>query len=333
MLTASSLIHYIPYINFTYLLRDLGIEMTGGGSTEIITLCPNPMHNDTEPSFGISKKTGMFHCFGCNFHGGILSLVKFITQNENTWTALDYISKYLEGSFDNDIENIIPFKKREQDDKEDDSKVGIHQAYLPKEYIRYTNEVSWYLHSKGIDYKTILNIFDMGYCYSGNYIGRMVIPVVFNTILVMIQARAVISGIEPKDKFTWNVKKQYIYNYDNLEQDAFLIVTESPLDVYRIYPYYKNVTCLFGAKVLPEQAELLLNKSKNIGIMPDADAGFQVMFQSAMKYLYHKAELHVSTINKYNVPVSINAFKPISIYLKENWRYMDIASNTKSMFK
>lgn len=334
MLTATSLIHYVPYINFTYLLQDLGIQATGGATNEIMTLCPNPLHNDTKPSFGISTKTGMFHCFGCNFHGGVLSLVKFMTQNDNTRMALEYISKYLEGSFDTDIENIIPFKKREQKfNEEEDAKVGIHEIRLPKGYVRYTNEISWYLQSKGIDHKLIQNTFDIGYCYGGNYIGRMAIPIYFNSILVMVQARAVIPDIEPKDKFTWGIKKQYIYNYDNLEKDEFLIITESPLDVFRIYPFYKNVTCLFGAKVLPEQAELILNKSKHIGIMPDADSGFQVMLQSAMQYLYHKTEMHVSTINKNNVPISINMFKPISTYLKENWRYLDVASNTKSMFK
>lgn len=41
---------------------------------EYVISCPNPDHDDTNPSCSVNISTGLFHCFSCNFSGDLLTL-------------------------------------------------------------------------------------------------------------------------------------------------------------------------------------------------------------------------------------------------------------------
>ena len=333
MLSKYNISQYIPYIKLDLLLKELGLQITRITDKEIQAHCPNPQHEDSTPSFFLNKQTGLFNCFGCGFSGSLLKLVKFLGNFKEDYEACSYIQHFLQEGTSESIDNLIPLKKRElngipkvsnrQVETNIDKKIGIHRIKLPEGYIRHAPEALWYLQYKGLDVNLIKENFEFGFCHIGRYKGRIVFPVYFNKTLVMVQGRIITEGIKPKDLFNAGFKKQYIYNYDNLQRNKFLIVTESIFDVFRLYPYYQNVTAIFGSRLIAEQAEMLLSISKEIGIMPDPDSGFKPFLETTLKYLYHKASLYISTFNKSNLLISINTFQPMEQYISQNWRYLN----------
>lgn len=321
MLTKYNLKDYIPYIKIGLLLKDIGLRIVKDNAVYIQAYCPNPDHQESHPSFFVNKNTGVFHCFGCGFKGTLLKLVNFLGNFNNDIEACNFISHYIDSDYvPENINMFIPIKKREINNnnniqEDTDERIGIHKINLPEGYVKYAPEAIWYLSQRNLDIDLIKQHFEFGFCYSGKYQGRVVFPIYFNKTLVMFQARAIMPGIEPKDLFNAGVKKQYIYNYDNLVKNEFVIVTESILDVLQIYPYYKNVTAIFGSHLLKEQAELLLSITNKICIIPDPDNGFKPFIESAIQYLYHKASLWISTFDKQNLANSLFNMQPIERYL------------------
>lgn len=81
-------------VNVEQLLRRLAIEARRGGK-EWSALCPNPDHNDRNPSWRIrddptSDRHGMHHCFACGFGGSAIDLVMAV-QRLSYREALAYL--------------------------------------------------------------------------------------------------------------------------------------------------------------------------------------------------------------------------------------------------
>ena len=63
------------------LLRQDGIELPGSGENRMIR-CWNTSHNDSGPSMSINVMKGVYHCFGCDIQGGVISyLMDFRSLN------------------------------------------------------------------------------------------------------------------------------------------------------------------------------------------------------------------------------------------------------------
>lgn len=60
-------------MNVEDLLNKKNMYYTPKGS-DLLVLCLNPEHDDTNPSCRIDKITGQFHCFSCGFKGNIFSI-------------------------------------------------------------------------------------------------------------------------------------------------------------------------------------------------------------------------------------------------------------------
>ena len=72
--------------------------------------CCCPFHTEKTPSFSISRKKQMFHCFGCNISGDVISL----TQNLlHLPTSLDAV-KQLNADFSLGL-NLAPHKPTKQE--------------------------------------------------------------------------------------------------------------------------------------------------------------------------------------------------------------------------
>ena len=67
---------------------------------ELFFLCPNPEHDDHDPSCSVNLKTGIFYCFGCGFKGNLKKLKRIFKDGANK-----YREKVMEDPF-------FPTKKR-----------------------------------------------------------------------------------------------------------------------------------------------------------------------------------------------------------------------------
>lgn len=117
---------------------------------EIKTLCLNPKHNDTNPSFFINTQTGMSHCFSCNY---TLHPSKLFDLDDQDVQDMIRTAKY-----NNLLSSYI------QEEKE------LLEFTLPPE--KYRIDRSW----RGIS-QSLLERLGAYYCDKGRYAGRLVFPI------------------------------------------------------------------------------------------------------------------------------------------------------------
>lgn len=57
--------------------HSLGLQVTGySGLNEVICKCPNPLHDDTNPSASFNIETGLLYCFSCSYSTNAYKLAK-----------------------------------------------------------------------------------------------------------------------------------------------------------------------------------------------------------------------------------------------------------------
>lgn len=59
------------------LLEKHGVSMKASGNT-YTALCPNPEHPERTPSFNVKRSEQTYHCFGCQIHGDVFSLMTLL---------------------------------------------------------------------------------------------------------------------------------------------------------------------------------------------------------------------------------------------------------------
>jgi DNA primase len=69
----------MPALDVFTMLSAAGVQGLRDGRREVEGLCPNPLHNDTHPSWSINKITGLHHCFSCGFKGTLTGLLVELT--------------------------------------------------------------------------------------------------------------------------------------------------------------------------------------------------------------------------------------------------------------
>lgn len=138
---------------------------------EITTICLNPEHNDTKPSYSINVKTGVSHCFSCGYapHPAVL-----IGQSEEDTEELLRQAQY------NYLEDLIT------PDKEEDTR----EFYLPPK--AYDINKDW----RGVS-EELLKALGVYYCDKGRYAGRLVFPIIRDDIVQGFDARIVNPSIVP----------------------------------------------------------------------------------------------------------------------------------------
>jgi hypothetical protein len=106
----------------------------------------------------------------------------------------------------------------------------------------------------------VFDHFNLGYCESGYYRDRIIIPVYHNGKLVSFQTRA----CDPKEAkrylFPAGVDSQALYNWDHARKFESVILVEGVTDAWRVWlAGYRNVMATFGKSLKPGQIELLTN--------------------------------------------------------------------------
>ena len=227
-------------------------------------------------SFYVDAEKGLWCCHFCNESGGPVQLISRIAECSYT-RALDIL-----------FDNFIIFEKdyEEKEYKE----IKIDSIQLPTEffplakndstaalpYYRYANKI------RGLD-NVILKRYNIGYCATGFYRGRIIVPVYHFGTLVNFVARAISDKISKKVLTPkGNDQYKYCFNLDNLWGLSEVVLVEGVFDVLVIPD---KAVATFGKKITVEQVALLKKAGiKEVTFCFDDDA-IEEAYKFAQEYL------------------------------------------------
>lgn len=275
-------------------------------------LCP--YHLDKTPSLTVciepkNKHYGMFKCWSCNTVGNILDFII-----DNLGKSLEEGVSFLSSS----ITEVDEWKKLILD------KARKHKIYkdiieLPYSFRKISEDNGRfikYLKRRGIENN--LNEFNIGYCESGYYRERIILPIYHNKKLVSFGARSVFSNSYLKETgikkilYPANTKVNKVLFPDitecELYDKAFLV--EGIFDVLTLHQLgYKNVFTTFSNKISKTQA-FLLSRFKIIHVIPDADEGGEILIENSKNMLLN-SKILISRLKEGDVNSNMKSIKDL----------------------
>jgi len=254
------------------ILNDLRLRIYGGGGQDNFRIkCPNPMHEDKEPSCYINKENGLWFCHGChanNIFGGkgnLYVLFKIFGRD-------DLVALYCPHGEDIDIKewlkskiNNIPERKIVDTKKK--------RARLPKEFVNLSSSTNHakqgvlqgkYLKKmrlRGLRRATIRS-FGMGFIHEHPiYARRVVVPIYEKSRLVGFQTRSIKKKMTRR-KYLFNLgfdSKIYWFNIDNIKGGEVIIV-EGVFEAMMLWQWGYQAVAVFGLNLTPEKVLKLMKK-------------------------------------------------------------------------
>lgn len=251
-----------------------------------MTLCP--FHDDTNPSFGVNKKTGVWHCFACGKSGkDIVSLVSLV-ENISYEKAEERVglSATLPDSFTS--LTLTPLVL---------SSYNYISSELPRDFKGYEkeSETPQYLLNR-LSFTTIRK-FRLG--YSKELPRRVVVPIVYNNRSITYIARSISEDVKPKYLYEKGFPiSNYFFNYDAVSRDTTeVVLMEGVFSVMSATEKGLNPTLgVFGARELSNaQLNLLLNYSslRKIILCYDNDEAGTLATNKCAKKLFSFYELFI----------------------------------------
>lgn len=255
------------------------IKYTTGGK-EVHFNCP--FCNEIRHRCYISLNNGQFYCHNCNTKGHIVKLIQFVEGV--SFKRAEDILKNMQGS-------MIPTEvaKTIKDNLfigNLESSIEKRAIPLPKEYVpldpykknNYVIEKAiGYLNGRGITNKQIVN-YKMGFCMSGDYANRVIIPITENGELTFWVARAISKEVKLKEKSPSNEsyqisKSSVIFNISEaVKKYGSIVISEGIFDALS---WGDIGVSLLGKSIYQDQIDTLLHYRptlKEVFIALDYDA-------------------------------------------------------------
>jgi DNA primase len=235
-----------------YSVNDLiaaGVVVTSvRGNEEILGHCP--FHKDIHPSFSANLKKGVYLCFSCGESGRFSKLG--LSRDEHV--TFDSFKGLLSG-IDKSETPIL--------------KQLFSLPYEFKKFNRGSNNPSFYeyLMERGIKQETIEH-FGIGYCESGIYRGRIIVP-----LPVGFVARSIYNDTIGKRVFGVNYKRylfplglpisNMLFNFSLSSQMPILV--EGTFDALRLFSLgFPSAISSFSCKISEAQIKLLCKSSSSV---------------------------------------------------------------------
>ncbi len=209
------------------------------------------------------------HCFRCGYHA---SLLRFVSDIEGGLSYREIKERFrLVASVNLQDGNVLltPTPKVRTPTKRD-------KFPLPKEYremdpqSRLHFKPLRYLAKRGYTDLKFLKRFGVGYCATGDYAGRLIIPIVFEGEQVCFTARAIEDSAQPRYKFPpGSLPSLFVYNYDNAALSDTVVLMEGPFDVWTAP---NSAIGLFTNQISIPQRLLVVTTWSRAVVMLDRDA-------------------------------------------------------------
>lgn len=254
--------------NIRELLNQYNIRIVKDSSSNIMIRCLFPDHRDSDASFSIRKKDGLFHCFGCGKKGNYYTLYKLITGNyyyePTTWVPMKYEKEIIEklpikifGKLQSipESEDITNFLKKIHISKKEINEYGI-------QYSKYTEMIAGHL----------LKDTDNEYT---KMVDRIIFPIYKDNKLINVEGRSYTSLNKPKVLYPKGADVDWLYGYDRLDLLKDVILVEGLKDYFSVLKITKNVVAMLHAIPTIKQLELLETIQGNLIAFIDNDEGGQ----------------------------------------------------------
>lgn len=263
-----SRINIVDYISNYTDLKPMGNVYVG--------VCPNPSHQDSDPSFRVWPDTNSWACMGC--HSGPKG-------GSNYGTDIIAFVQWIEGkSFIEAVEILSSEAGMTMPTYQD--QFYLDNFNIATKYHMKVPLIEEYLSKRGLDRPTIRK-FKIG--FDGD---NIIIPLIDrHNRYVGFTKRRFISSHGPKyvnsknsDKFQ---KNKYFYNLRSLDKDLNEIrIVEGPFDVMVADRYgAKNVVSTLGTALTDEHVNIIESLGKTPVICFDGDeAGFNGAIRASKKF-------------------------------------------------
>jgi len=240
-----------------------------GKHDQIRVLCPLCAEIIGEPDtnyhleFNISTK--VWHCFRCNSSGTLFDFIK-LSEKVSFVEAVNIV-KYSENYHlsKEDAKNKV-IEKLEKKIKF----IGLPKVYMPINYDKnLPNMVKKYLQKRKLDIDTCIE-YKIGYCQYGDYMHRLIVPIIFNNKIATFIARAMIKSKKKKLYPVGSTTGKILFNWDVAKQKKDLVICEGVFDAIRIG---ESAVALLGSSMSEDQLKLIRNEQfNNVYVCLDKDA-------------------------------------------------------------
>lgn len=253
---------YLKKINLEKMLKELNIENIKDCDNNLMANCP--FHIENNPSWGINKITGVYHCFTCGASGNLITLIcklKKISAKQ----SINYLYQKIGIKQDIiiNVKNIkSKIKKLNQPIKKNQSlKIPVtSKAILYPETIRDFYYGFLYFEGRNINKETLVK-YDISFCRKGFYKNRAIIPIYDeNNNRISFEARDITGMAEKKVLYPKGVSiKQTLFNLNIAKQQNEVIIVEGIMDTLYLTQRGFNVVSIYGVE-LSEKQEMFLSK-------------------------------------------------------------------------
>jgi DNA primase len=283
-------------------------------------LCPNPEHNDTNPSFIVNPNKNICHCFVCGFGGNPISFYSKYKKITFSEAAVELAQKYnisvktIDSNFKQDAKydryyNIMEdayefyknniFENHSQPALEYLSKREMNPKIIRENGIGYAPTTGWgilndYLLSMGYTKEELLELGLIRENDKGSYDffrGRIIFPI-YSTAgkVIAFGGRTIEIGenipkyINSQDTPIFK-KGKNLYGIERgniIKKKKYAILMEGYMDVLSATIYGFDVAVApLGTALTEEQAKLLKNYTSNVLISFDSDPPGQMATEKA----------------------------------------------------
>lgn len=250
----------IPEDELLDFIDELGIEINGETSTDVLCYCPFHGNSDT-PAFNISKGTNhMWRCWNpsCGAKGNIYTLVERI-HDLTPLGASRYLRKY---------KSQRRTKKFQIKKKEKDRDYPVLDKDLLDNYSKSIWDLGYMINQRGFTMDT-LQFFKVGRL--GNYI---VVPVFDEKFRLVGFTRRDVRKDAARKYIDADLPKKFIlFNLQNAKAYDIVVVVEGPLDALKVHQAgFPNVVSVMSGNLTKYQEELLRRNFDSIIIFTDNDS-------------------------------------------------------------
>lgn len=268
----------------------LDYKLISGGSKYLLKC---PFHHDTSASFTIRADTGLYGCFSCGTSGP--DLKHFMKRMAGDKVDIrDFLTE--KDEFDMKLNRI--YTKSALKLIQYDSYIDFLQAYtfesqgfLPA---LKNEEARKYLLEERKLSESIVKKFELKYCVSGRYEGRIIIPYKVKEKIIGFNSRLIgVDKSEGKEQryrylISLNEFEGFLYNFEDIDNKDYCILVEGPFDLmYLVQNGYKNVISTLNTRVSVEHL-LKISEFKKIIFCFDNDKnerGKQSMLKASQNIL------------------------------------------------
>jgi len=237
------------------------------GNKQAQAFCP--FHDDkgsSKKGFNVNLETGLWYCYsGCG--GGTagqfvnrLGLDEFIpdTDYDRVIELVDVLRSDIEQIDKGDMGYPDGFK----------FVTGTDDSVIGKKAFEYLLE-------RGLSVEQLITL-RIGYCYTGRYRGRIIVPILDEEGHVeyfVARAFFMASGppyLNPSNKSGYKTKQDVLFNYHIAKSKSQIVLCEGVFDAIAVGP---QGVCIFGKSLSPLQGKMLrASDAKTIVIALDEDA-------------------------------------------------------------